>query len=446
MTISFSGIATGIDTESLVNQLVAVEKQGAVALQRRKSDAGTRKSVVSSLVSKLQALKAAAAAVNTPSEVRALTARSSDETKVKVTSSGAANPAQLAIHVDTLARAQTNVSTLFPSSDGAVPKVPGAGQLGIKVGGADQVVVEFTSLDTLADVASRINDTVTGAHAEVVNTGNGFQLAVSSNETGKTNELAFSEGGTSLGFLAEGSLKSPAQDASFTLNGIAITRSSNTIGDVASGVTIELLDTHDVGEVDTRLTVASDPAGTEAKIKSLVDAFNDLAGAVSGQLTYSEGGSGTNTLFGDSTTRSLQRALSDIVTHSYAHGDSEDGVSLGQLGISLGRDGKLTIDSAKLSDAVGTDPTAIEDVIAGTDGLAVSIDKLVSAYTRTGDGFFTAKTDSLTREMRGYDDTIDRIEKRADALGDQLRAQFNSLETLMSNMKSQQSALSALLG
>jgi flagellar hook-associated protein 2 len=445
MTISFSGIATGIDTESLVNQLVAVEKQGAVALQRRKTDAGTRKSVVSSLISKLQALKAAAAAVNTQSEVRALTAKSSDETKVKVTSSGAANPSQLALHVNTLARAQTNASTLFNSDDGAVPLVPGAGQLSIKAGAAGAVVVEFTSLDTLDSVAARINDTVTGAHAEVINTsGNGFQLVISADDTGSAGAITFEEGGTSLGFLEPTSLKTTAQDATFTLNGIAITRSSNTVSDLAAGLTIELLDTHGATEADTRITVTSDPAGTEAKIKSLVDAFNDLAGTVSGQLTFNEGGSGTNTLFGDSTTRSLQRALSDLATHSYAHGDG--GVSLGQLGISLGRDGKLTIDSAKLSKAVSTDPTAIEDVIAGTDGLAVSIDKLVSTYTRTGDGFFTAKTDSLTREMRGYDDTIARIEKRADALGDQLRAQFNALETLMSNMKSQQSALTAILG
>jgi flagellar hook-associated protein 2 len=444
MTINFSGLATGIDTDSLVTQLVAIEKQGAVALQKRKSDATTRKSVVTTLVSKLQALKTAAATINTRSEVRSLTATSSAESKVKVTSSGAANPAQLALRVSSLAHAQTNVSTLFTSTDGKTPLVPGAGQLGIKVGAAADVVVEWTNTDTLDSVASRINDTVTGAHAEVINTGNGFQLAISSDETGTASAIAFSEGGTSLGFLAADSLKALAQDAAFTLNGIAITRSTNTITDVAVGLTFELLDTNAVGDADTRITVASDPAGTQTKVQGLVDAFNAVSSLVTSQLGFTPGGSGSNTLFGDSTVRSLQRALSDLTTRTYPRGDTT--VSLGQLGISMSRAGVLTIDPTKLAAAVSKDPRAIEDLIAGEGGLAISITEMVATYTRTGDGALSAKNDSLTREMHNFDGSIERIEARADAMGERLRTQFNALETLMSNMRSQQSALTALLG
>jgi flagellar hook-associated protein 2 len=444
LPISFSGLATGIDTDALIEQLVSVEKQGARSLEARKDNAGRRKSIVSDLVTKLQALRTAGASVNTSAEVRALTATSSDETRVKVTSSGAAQPAQLSLRVGTLARSQTNVSTLFASADGSVPLVPGAGQLAIRVGDAEEVVVEFTSLDTLDSVATQINDRVAGAHAQVVDTGAGFQLVISSDDTGTASALSFSEAGTSLGFLAPESLKVSAQDASFTLNGIAMTRSSNTIGDAISGLTFELMGTHAPADPDTRIAVASDPAGTEQKVKGLVDAFNALAASVGGQLTFVEGGSGPGTLFGDSTVRALQRGLSELATRSYPHGDTT--VSLGQLGISLGRNGQLVVDSARLSAAVGEDPTAIEDLIAGTDGLAAAIDDMVASYTRAGDGFLTAKTSSLTREMSDYDIAIERIEARAERVGDQLRAQFNTLETLMSNLQSQQAALSSLFG
>lgn len=444
MPISFSGLATGIDTESLIEQLVNVEKQGARALETRKSNAGRRKAIIADLISKMQSLKTATTAMNTPEEVRAFTATSSDETRVKVTGSGAAQPAQLAIRVSSLARAQTSVSSLFPSTDGTIPMVPGAGQLGIQVGDGEPVVVEFTSLDTLDVVARSINEKVEGAHAEVINTGSGFQLAISSDEGGAANALTFTEGGSALGFLAPGSVKVTAQDAAFTLNGIPITRTTNTISDAISGLTFELRSVHAVTDPDTNISVATDPAGVEAKVKSLVDAFNGLADMVSGQLTYNGVARGQDSLFGDSTVRALQRSLSDLASRSYPHGEGE--VSLGQLGISLGRDGRLSIDSAKLAKAMSEDPKALEHLIAGDAGIAVAVNDLVTQYTRAGDGFLSAKTGSLTREMSDFDLQIERIETRASRVGDQLRAQFKTLESLMSKFQSQQAALASMFG
>ena len=445
MPISFSGLASGIDTESLIEQLVNVEKQGARALETRKSNAGRRKAIIADLVSKMQSLKTAATAMNTPEEVRAFTATSSDETRIKVTGSGAAQPAQLAIRVSSLARAQTSVSSLFPSSDGAIPMVPGAGQLGIQVGDGEPVMIEFTSLDTLDVVARTINEQVEGVHAEVIKTGpGGYQLAISSDEGGAANALTFTEGGTSLGFLAPDSVKVTAQDAAFTLNGIPITRTTNTVSDAISGLTFELRSVHAVTNPDTNISVATDPAGVEAKVKTLVNAFNGLADMVSGQLTYNGVARGQDSLFGDSTVRALQRSLSDLATRSYPHGEGD--VSLGQLGISLGRDGRLSIDSAKLAKAMSEDPKALEHLIAGESGIAVAVNALVTQYTRAGDGFLSAKTGSLTREMSDFDLQIERIETRASRVGDQLRAQFKTLESLMSRFQSQQAALASMFG
>ncbi len=442
MTISFSGLSTGIDTNALVDQLVEVELAPARQLETRKSNANRRASIVSDLVTRLKALKSAAATLDTASEVRSVAARSSDEARVKVTSSGAAQPATMTLRVGTLAKAQTTVSALFAGASPEDP-VPGAGTLGIQVGSAAAVLLDFNSTDSLAAITQRINDEVDGVHAELMDTGAGLHIAVTSDETGTASALTFTEAGTSLGFLLPDSTKVSAQDASFTLNGIALTRSTNTVGDAIAGVTLELIGTHAAADPDTTVNVTRDPAGLETKIKSLVDSFNSLADVVNGQVSFGGVARGQDTLFGDSTVRALQRALSQLAGNKYPHGDGT--VTLSKLGIQLGRDGKLSIDSAALAKAVANDPDAIEDLIAGPDGLAPAIDDLVDQYTRAGDGFLSAKTSSLKSEMSRFDDEIGRIQDRASRIGDQLHAQFTALESLISGFQSQQAALNSLL-
>jgi len=441
VTISFSGLATGFDTNALVDQLVALERAPAVKLASRKSDANKRQTLVSDLMTRLTSLKTARTALDTTSEVRAVTSQSSD-TKVKVTSSGSAQPGQLSIRVGTLARAQTSVSTTFAS---ATAPVAGSGSIGVKLGTGIVVPFAFTGDDTLNSIAQRINDQVGGVRADVIDNGaGGFQLAISSEETGSANAITFSETGTSLGFLATGSVKVPAQDATFTMNGIAMTRGTNTISDAVSGLTLELSGTHAPTDPEAIISVARDPAAVEGKIKTFIDAFNAVSDAVNTQLTYSGVQRGGDSLFGDSSIRSLQRTLGGIASQTYAHGAGT--TSLAQVGIRLDRTGKLSIDPAKFATALAEDPTALEDVIAGASGFGKSVDDMVTAYTRAGDGILSAKKSALTNEMSRYDDDIERIETRASKIGDQLHAQFTKLESLISSMQSQSAALTRVFG
>ncbi len=441
MTINFSGLATGLDTASLVDQLVALERIPANKLAGRKSDAGRRQAIVSDLITKLTALKTARTSLDTPAELRAVTASSSDP-KVAVTGSGSAQPGQLAIRVGALARAQTSVSTTFAS---ATEAIGGAGTLGIKLGAADEVPIAFTEDDTLTTIAQRINQEMDGVRADVIDNGSGtFQLAISSEETGTANAITFTEDGQPLGFLAEGSTKVAASNATFTMNGIAMTRPTNTIADAVTGLTLTLTGTHAAADSDAVVSVARDPASVEAKVKSLVDAFNAAAGHVSSQLTYNGVPKGGETLFGDSTLRALQRNLSGIVNQSYPHGEGT--TSLADLGIRMDRSGTLSIDSARFSAAMAADPTALESVLTGAEGFGAALDGLVTSYTQTGDGFLSAKKASLTKEMSRYDDEIERIETRASRMGDQLTAQFTKLESLISSMQSQSAALTKVFG
>lgn len=441
MTINFSGLATGLDTASLVDQLVALERIPATKLADRKSDAGRRQSIVSDLITKLTAMKTARTSLDTPSEVRAITATSSDP-KVVVTGSGSAQPGQLAIRVGSLARAQTSVSTTFASATDAIGS---SGTLGIRLGAGDEVPIAFTLNDSLSDIAQRINEEMDGVRADVIDNGSGtFQLAISAEETGTANAITFSEIGLPLGFMAQGSTTVPASDATFTMNGIAMTRGTNTITDAVAGLTLELTGTHAGTDEGAVISVARDPAAVEAKVKSLVDAFNSVSAQVSSQLTYSGVQKGQDTLFGDSTIRSLQRGLSGIVNQSYPHGEGT--TSLAELGIRLDRTGTLSIDSARFAAAMAEDPTALESILTGADGFGAALDQLVTSYTQAGDGFLSAKKASLTTEMSRYDDEIERIETRASRMGDQLTAQFTKLESLISSLQSQSAALTKVFG
>jgi flagellar hook-associated protein 2 len=165
-----------------------------------------------------------------------------------------------------------------------------------------------------------------------------------------------------------------------------------------------------------------------------------VAKAVSGQLTYSGTVKGTNTLFGDASLQGLQRRLGTLMTTAYAHGTGT--VSAKQLGISLGRDGTMTVDAAKLEASIASDPTAVEDLIAG--GLSAALSSLADQYTTSSTGTFSIKQDSIRTQMTGYDKQVERIETAATSLGDRLRKQFAALEELMTKLNSQSSYLQTL--
>jgi flagellar hook-associated protein 2 len=424
-------LASGFDSTSIVDKLVAAERIPENTLLAQKSNAQSRLTILTDLITKLKALKTQSQAVNTPAEVRSFTAASDDDTRVKVTSSSAAAEGTYVLRVGQLARAQTNRSTELVA-DAAT----GDGSMDITVAAGSAVHIAYTAGDTLETIAARINDGVAGASASVLNTGTGYRLVVSSKQTGAANAMSFTESGAGLGM----SQVIEAKDASVTVNGTTVTRSTNLLSDVIPGVSLQLVSGTPLAALDTTITVGKDAGSTRTKVQGLVDAFNAVAKVVSGQLTYSGATKGTNTLFGDSALQGLQRRLGAVMTSAYAHGTGT--VSAKQLGISIGRDGSLTLDAAKLEASIASDPSAVEDLIAG--GLSAALSGVADQYSAATTGTLSAKQDSIRTQMTGYDKQVERIETAATSLGDRLRKQFAALEQLMTKLNSQSSYLATL--
>jgi flagellar hook-associated protein 2 len=441
MSISFSGLASGLDSGSIIDQMVAAERASQGPITTRKLELGRQKIVVSDLASKLSALASKAKAFTTAADARSFTATTSDSTRIGVAVSGSAQPGTYAIRVNSLARAETTVSRTFLSANAGVL---GAGSVSIAAGTDTPVTITYGATDSLAAIADKINSSGARATASVLHDGTTYRLMINARDSGTAAALSFTDGGDSLALANPGNVKVIAEDAEIELNGITITRGTNVLSDVLPGVTLTLSKTHLVDDADTVIGVNSDAKGVRERVQGLLDSYNAVADVLDSQLRYDGVAKGQDTLFGDSMLRGLQLRFGALTTSERTHDAGT--TSLGNLGISRDTHGKLTINSTKFDAAVAADPSALEDLLLGDGqvGMGKALSDLASEYTKSTDGLLAGKTKALDARIKGYTDQIDRIESSAVRLESTLSAQFSALEQLMVSLRNQQNYLSSL--
>lgn len=435
MSINFNGLVSGLDTASMIDQLVAAEKSSATVLRQRVTDVNRQGTILDDLTTRLLSVRDKARALDQASELRTAKATSSDDSHASVVVSGSAAAATHSLRVDTLARAQVTTSRTFASNGAGAA---GTGSVDITTS-AGTKSVSWTATDTLQDIADGINAADAASTASVVYDGTNYRLVATARQPGVANAPTYTDGGAGLGWSAPANVTIAASDARFTLDGIAMTRSTNLVADAASGMTLTLKRAHAVGETDTIVDVSSDGDAVKTKVKDVVDAFNTAANLVTSQLSYSGVTKGAGTLFGDSTLRQLQLAMNKAAT------DSHGGKTLAGLGITFDRTGRLSIDDAKLTAAIAADPRAAERLFVD-GGLGTKLGDLADQYARSGDGILAAKGKSLDSQAASYQKQIDRIEDAATKVGERLRDQFTKLEKALSTMQQQSARLTAILG
>jgi flagellar hook-associated protein 2 len=446
--VTFTGLSSGIDTASLVTQLVAAERAPADAIANHQSDLNTQKSVVGNLSTALAALGTAVRGLSLPSEAQPRKASSSDGHVTVAASSGAIATVH-DVRVKQLARGAITSSRTFSSAGAGVL---GTGSVTITTGTTTKTI-DYDSVDSLSDIAARINGSGVAASASVLFDGTSYQLMVASTGTGTAAAAQFTDSGDSLQLSDPDNVKIPARDAIATIDGVDVTRSRNVIDDAVTGVTFSLVAPHAATDASATVAVALDSDGLRGQLKSIVAAYNAVNSALHAQLDYSGTRKGTDTLFGDSTLRQLQGALGSVMSNSYgpavpgatAATLAATGTTLGAIGLVRDKAGTLTLDDTKLSAALAANPNAIGDLFV-TGGFAAAMTTMTDAYTRTGDGILAAKTDGLADRFKSLQSTADQINARADALKTQLEAQFTALETAMTQLKSQSSYLTKIFG
>jgi flagellar hook-associated protein 2 len=434
-TITFGGIGSGMDTESIVNALVGVERQGQTALQSKLTATNSSISNLSSVSSLLGKLKAASDALDTTAEVGSYKATSSS-TAIAVSASGLATPGKYSIKVEKLAQEQRSYSNTIASVGTAMGQ---AGTLRIGVGAGATTDIGIASTDTIDDVIGKLNASGLRIQASSFYDGQSYRIQLRGMDTGAANTLNIQELGTSFGFNAVENQGQTAQDAEIKIDKFTVKSATNQVTGAIRGVTLAL-----TAETPSEVTVAveSDSDGLKTKLQTLVDSYNAVTAKVKELGGTSASKAKDANLAADSTLRSINSRLSSALQSVIGTGTYS---SLGSIGLSLDRDGKLALDSGKLTKALAADSGAVTKLLSGVDGGAQGVMDIVSsavdAFTRTGSGRLVAKSESLTATTKRLQSRIDREEVRINRFAEQLRKQFTAMDTQVASWNSQSTYL-----
>lgn len=459
-TLNSAGIGSGLDVNSIVTQLMAIESQPLNLLQQQASTLQTELSAYGSMKSQFSTLGDKTRALLSPSLWSATKATSDDPGAVKVASASNAQTGSYAISVGALASGQTLASAAVSAASATV----GTGTLTIELGswsgappaafapkaGATPVTVTIDPADaTLGGIRDRINASGAGVVASIVVDASGARLSLRSKDTGVENGFRVTAvetaddgaAGTGLSMLGYDptagvsslTLAQAASDASATINGIAVTSASNTLANVVDGMTLTL---QKVTAAPVNVGVATDTDAIRSAITAFVTAFNGVAGFIRTQTAYDATSKKGGTLQGDQSTLSLQRQLRGVINQSSSASTAWS--TLSAIGITMQADGTLATDATKLDAALGNLPElkkllCTDGADAGSSGFVRRFDRIASAALGAGgvfDSMNTGLNDSLKRNSKAQSDMQDRLA----ATEARMRAQYTALDTKMSQL------------
>jgi flagellar hook-associated protein 2 len=448
--ISTLGAGSGVDLKALADQLVEAERAPRKAIiDGRIQKTEARISGLSALRFGLTELRTAFAALNDQSDFATLTPRVSQSSAFAVSAGAAAQAARYSVKVTSIAAPQQSASTGYAAADtrlnGGTASAPAAFNLSITVGSAAAQTVTVSD-DTPAGVAAAITNAGLGLTARVINTGSGaspYKIVVTGeNGTAKSFSIAQADAGSDKVDFSAAPLQ-PATNAVIEVNGLPVTRTSNTIDDVVSGVSFSLY-APTTGEATLDLT--RDTAAAKAKVKALADAYNvfeDVLQVVSDRESQDAEFGGT--LAGDSlvgTVRSMMRSL--ITGNSSTPGaDLKAGRD---VGLAFDRNGRLTLDEAKLDAALAgqydqvvrlfsadtNNQSPLSTDPAGVAGDAiVKIDALLKPT-----GLIQAQTNNATATADRYRDQLAALESRMEKLLARYTTQFAAMDSIVGQTNS----------
>lgn len=376
MAISSPGIGSGLDINSLVSQLMALESRPLSLLNTKEAKFQAQLSAYGSLKGALSSFQSAVASLATPAKFTVLKASVADATVVSASAGASASAGSYSIEVQTLAKAQKLKSEAFATTGTMI----GTGTLTIQFGtysGGSYTLNPDKSAKTisigagqssLAGVRDAINAANAGVTASIVNDGSGNRLVIASQDAGLANALKITvtdddldntdnSGLSRLAYNASTggttnlSQTVAAQNATAVIDGIIISKSTNTVTDAIEGVTLDLLKEGGT----TTLTVARDSTAAQVSIESFVKAYNDLNKTITDLTKYDAANKKASTLTGEATVRSVQYQLRGLFNTALA--TAGGGLnSLSDIGVSFQADGTLKLDSAKLTTTLN-DPT-----------------------------------------------------------------------------------------
>ena len=445
MSISVGGLISGLDTNSLIEQMLELQQQPIVNLQQQEASYQVELSAYGSLQGVLDSLKSAMEGLDSVSDFTDFSATSGDTDLFSVSADENATPGLYGITVQQLAGVHKLTSGAFSEEE-----LVGEGAIHLKAGDGSTTDIAVSASDTIDDVAQAINDADAGVQAAVIFDGTDYFLTLAAEETGVENviNLTVTDTGDADNTDMNGlsrlvydkavtenlSNTQDAADSIITVDGVAdIHRDTNVIDDVIEGVTITLESAPAAPDNETTLTVTRDTATVVSKINSFVSAYNGLLDLFEAYQGYDPDTEAAGVLIGDATTNSIRNRLHNMITDVVPGVESLD--RLADLGIALNDEGRLEVDSETLDSALDDH---FDDVIQfftqsaeGSEGFAVRMVDTLDSILDSTDGTLAARTDGIQNSIDSIEEQVERIEMRNLAWESRTRAQFNALELLL---------------
>ena len=430
MSISSPGIGSSLDVNNIVSQLIAVDRKPITLLDKKTASFQAKLSGFGTLKSILSQFQTAVGGLANISKFQGVKTSIGDATVATASGSSIAVPGSYALEISKLAQTQKlnaigQASATAPIGSGATTTISfdfgtiSAGTLNSSTGkytgasfasagsGIKTVTIDASN-NTLGGIRDAINKANLGVSATIVNDGSGtpYRLSLAVNASGKANSLKISVAGdTAVSSLLSHdpaadagqalSETQTAQNAQFKIDGIDISKGSNSVTDVIPGVTLNLAKTN-VG-TPTSITVARDTASVISSVGAFVKAFNDVNQHLKDASAFDPITKQAAILNGEASVRSIQNQVRVVLNAPVSGGASAYSL-LFQIGVTLQKDGSLQIDDSKLQTAVNGNFADIAGLFSNVGKSSDALVSYTSASSKTAAGAYAVNVTQLASQ------------------------------------------------
>lgn len=455
--INFAGLASGIDSNALIDATLTAQRKQKVQPKKDKiTELTDANKAFDDLTTKLKDLQTASRSWSTLNGGGvAKVAASNNETGVTATAANGATNGSYTLSVTQLAKASSySFNNNYTSASDTVANLGATDTITFQIGNSstETVDIDVTPTMTVSDFVAAFNAESNRAEASLVQVGAGqYRIAITSTKTG-TDEGAIVSVTRGAGFsgskLDPGDVThDPAQNAQFTVNGIGatITRQTNKVNDVITGVTFNLLSAPSSATV----TISDDPNSTVTTVKKWIDSYNAIITFITenNQITREENGADVKNVFGPlASSRTDNSALASIrdamAGLSYSGGSTVR--ILADLGITTERDGTLKFDETKFKNSLSSEPTSVNEVMKLVGDRLAPTGAVIDVIIR-----FNGSIDTSIRSNKdlisSLNDQIAQAEAALARTEESMRAQFARLESIVGRLQQQQQSLTSAL-
>lgn len=441
-SITSAGVGSGLDVEGIVSKLMELEQKPLTRLGTKETSYQAKITAYGAVKSNLASLQTAATALATATTFTGKSATVSDTTVLSAAASSDAAAGSYNISVTQLAKYHTMRSN---TNYAASSETFNTGTLSISIGGAAAIDVTIDGTNnSLSGIRQAINDADVGVTATIINDGTTNRLVLTSDTSGSAGAISVAvtddgSGGThALTQLADAGLfqVQSADDAQFTINGLSVSRSSNTVTDVVEGLTLNLSKGSLANPGTATITIAKNTAATTSAIESFVKAYNSAVDYLKSSSAYNSTTRTGGPLNAEGTVRSIRSELSTLV------GTAVSGIAggvdtLSSIGITMQVSGSLSIDSTKLQAALA-DPTndltaLFGQTTVGNEGIALKFKTSVTSIL-AADGLLAGRTDGINTAIKDIGTARESLLAKLDKIEARYRSKFAALDGLAASM------------